>query len=67
MTRHVAGVMHGGGGGQSRAAEVIVHVQHVGEQRLGGGLLHVQLLHLVRHHDCLPCDFLSGPKIERSK
>ena len=65
MASHVAGVVHGGRGGQSRAAEVIVHVQDVGEQRLGGRLLHVKLLHLVRHHDCLPCDFLSGPEINK--
>ena len=46
----------GGGGdpGQSRPPEVIVHVKHIGEQRLGGGLLDVKLLHLLGHHDCLP-------------
>ena len=46
----------GGGGdpGQSRPPEVIIHVKHIGEQRLGGGLLDVQLLHLLGHHDCLP-------------
>lgn len=51
----------GSGAGQGGASEVIVHVEDVGEQRLGGGLLDVQLLHLLGHHDCLPCDLLSGP------
>ena len=57
--------MHRGRGRESRAPEVIIHVEDIGEQRLGGGLLHVQLLHLVGHHDCLTCDFLSGPEIDK--
>ena len=58
-------VVHGGRGGKSRAPEVIIHVQDVGEQRLGGGLLHVELLHLVGHHDCLARDLLSGPEMDK--
>ena len=49
----------GGNSRQSRPPEVIIHVQHIGEQRLGGGLLDVQLLHLLGHHDCLPGDLLT--------
>ena len=52
---------HGEDAGQRGPPEVIVHVQHVGEQRLGGRLLDVKLLHLLRHHDCLPRDLLPGP------
>ena len=59
--------MNGGGGRQGRAPEVIIHVQDVGEQGLGGGLLHVQLLHLVGHHDCLPSDLLSRPETNKDK
>ena len=61
MAGDVAGMVHRGGGGEGGAPEVVIHVQDVGEQRLGGGLLHVQLLHLVGHHDCLPRDRLPGP------
>ena len=39
--------------------KVIVHVQHVGKQRLGG---RVNLLHLVLHLDCLQAELLSGPR-----
>ena len=42
--------------------EVIVHVEHVGQQRLGGLLLEVELLHLVLHHDGLPRDLLPRPR-----
>ena len=52
---------HGEDAGQRGPPEVIVHVEHVGEQRLGGRLLDVKLLHLLRHHDCLPRDLLPGP------
>ena len=40
--------------------EVVVHVQDVGQQRLGGTLLEVKLLHLVLHHDGLAGDLLAG-------
>ena len=56
----------GGNSRQGRPPEVIIHVQDIGEQRLGGGLLHVQLLHLVGHHDCLPRDLLSGPEMDKA-
>ena len=50
---------------QSGSSEVIVHVQNIGEQRLGGGLLDVQLLHLLCHHDGFPRDFLPwSPHLE---
>ena len=48
--------------GQCRGwPKVVVHVKHVGQERLGRFLLEVQLLHLVLHHDCLPSDLLSRP------
>ena len=40
-------------------AEVIVHVEDVRQERLGGVLLHVHLLHLVLDQDGLPRDLLS--------
>ena len=43
-----------GGGG----LEVIVHVEHVGEQRLGG---RVDLLHLVLHLNVLESEVLPRP------
>ena len=39
--------------------EVVLHIQHVGQQRLGGALLQVQLLHLVLHHNRLAGDLLA--------
>ena len=57
---HMTGVRgRGGNTRQSRPPEVIIHVKHIGEQGLGGGLLDVQLLHLLCHHDCLPGNLLS--------
>ena len=48
---------------QPRAGDkVIVHVKDVGQQRLGGLLLEVELLHLVLHHDGLPSDLLPRPR-----
>ena len=41
--------------------EVVVHVEHVGQEAFGGPLLEVQLLHLVLHHDGFPCDLFAGP------
>ena len=53
----------GDGGGhhprEGRPPKVIIHVKNIGEQRLRGGLLDVQLLHLLGHHDCLSRNFLS--------
>ena len=46
---------------QGGSSEIIVHIQNIGEQRLGGGLLDVELLHLLGHHDGLPGDLLSRP------
>ena len=46
---------------QSGSSEIIVHVQNIGEQRLGGGFLDVELLHLLGHHDGLPGDLLPRP------
>ena len=40
-------------------AEVIVHVEDVRQERLGGVLLHVHLLHLVLDQDRLPSDLFS--------
>ena len=51
----------GSGAGQSGPPKVIIHIQDIGEQRLGGGFLDVQLLHLLGHHDCLPGDLLAWP------
>ena len=42
-----------------RGLEVIVHVQHVGQQGLGG---RVDLLHLVLHLDGLQSELLSRPR-----
>ena len=50
--------MLGQGGGRT---EVILHVQHVGQEGLGGVLLQVELLQLVLHEDRLPGDSLPGP------
>ena len=47
---------------ERRRAEVIVHVEDVRQEGLGGVLLHVHLLHLVLDQDCLPCDLLSWPR-----
>ena len=41
-----------------RGFEVIIHVQHVGKQRLGG---RVDLLHLVLHLNGLQGELLSRP------
>ena len=38
--------------------KVIIHVQDIGQQGLGGLLLEVELLHLVLHHDGFPGDLL---------
>ena len=46
---------------QGGSPEIIVHIQNIGEQRLGGGFLDVELLHLLGHHDGLPGDLLSRP------
>ena len=43
-------------------SEVVVNVQNVRQQRLGGDLLLLHLLHLLLHHDCLPGDLLSRPR-----
>ena len=43
-------------------SEVVVNVQNVRQQRLGGDLLLLHLLHLLLHHDCLPGDLLSGSR-----
>lgn len=42
----------------SASPEVVVHVEHVRQQRLWAPLLEVQLLHLVLHHDGLAGDLL---------
>ena len=42
-------------------SEVIVHIEDVGEQGLGGVLLQVHLLHLVLDQDRLPRDLRSRP------
>ena len=42
--------------GQRAAATstiVVVHIQHVGQDRLGAGFLLLELLHLLGHHDGL--------------
>ena len=57
MTR-VVGVATSG----PSASEVVVDVKNVGQQRLGGDLLLLHLLHLLLHHDCLPGDLLSGSR-----
>ena len=44
---------------RGRGTEVVVHVQHVGQERLGGTFLQVKLLHLVLHHDGLAGDLLT--------
>lgn len=43
------------------APEVVVHVEDVGEEALGGLLLHLELLHAVGHEDGLAGDGLAGP------
>lgn len=45
--------------------KVIIHVQDVGQQGLGGLLLEVELLHLILHHDGFPGDLL--PRSGHSK
>ena len=42
--------------------EVVVDVKNVGQQRLGGDLLLLHLLHLLLHHDCLPGDLFPGSR-----
>ena len=46
---------------QARTPEIVVHVKHVGQQRFRGSLLHVKILHLLRHKDCLPGDLFARP------
>ena len=46
---------------ERRRAEVIVHVEDVRQEGLGGVLLHVHLLHLVLDQDRLPRDLRSRP------
>ena len=46
----------------SHTPELVVNIQNVGQQRLGGDLLLLHLLHLLLHHDCLPGDLLSGSR-----
>ena len=41
--------------------QVIVHVEHVGQETLAGLLLQAELIHLVVHVDRLPCDLLPRP------
>ena len=45
-----------------RRAEVIVHVEDIRQERLGGVLFHVHLFHLVLDQDGLPRDLLSWPR-----
>ena len=40
--------------------KVIIHVEDVSQQGLGGLLLKVELLHLILHHNGLPCYLLPG-------
>lgn len=41
--------------------EVVVNVEHVGEQRLGGALLQLELLHSIVQHYRLSRDLLARP------
>ena len=59
---HVAGVVGVVPPGANNTPEVVVNVENVGQQRLGGDLLLLHLLHLLLHHDCLPGDLLSRPR-----
>ena len=45
----------------SSVPQVVINVKNVRQQRLGGLLFQVQLLHLVLHHYRLPGDLLPGP------
>ena len=38
--------------------KVVIHVHHIDEERFGGDVLLVKVLHLLVHHDCLPGDLL---------
>ena len=33
---------------------IVIHIKDICQERLGGGLLEIQLLHLALHHDRLP-------------
>ena len=44
---------------QSGGSKVIIHVQHICQQRLGRRLLHIQILHLLSHHKRFLCYFLA--------
>lgn len=50
---------------RSRAAhahmpEIIVDIQHIGQQRLGWSLFEFQLFHAIAQHDCFARNLLSG-------
>ena len=42
------------------STEIIINVENIGQQGLGGYLLLVHLLHLLGHEDALPCDLVPG-------
>lgn len=50
-----------GGARRVDLADVVVDVEHVGQQRAGRPLLELELSHLVVHHDCLARDLLARP------
>ena len=50
------------GGAAATAAIVVVHIQHLGQDRLGTTLLLLQLLHLLGHHDGLLGDLDPGAR-----
>ena len=55
---HMAGVVRMRYAGR---VEAIIYIKNIGKERFGGDFLLLHLLHLLLHHDCLPCYLLSWP------
>ena len=67
MRRDMTRVVEGDILRQAGCSEVIVHVQDICQQGLGGCLLNVQFFHLLSLHDSLPRYFSPGWDMRNSQ